>query len=417
METSRRRAALGFIFVTVVLDMVALGVIVPVLPRLIADFVHGDLGSASEYLGWFTAAWALMQFVFAPILGMLSDRFGRRPVVLLSNFGLGLDYIIMALAPTLSWLFIGRLFSGITSSSIPTATAYISDVTTVENRSRAFGFLGAAFGFGFVVGPAMGGWLGAFNPRLPFWVAGTLSLLNALYGLLVLPESLPVERRQPKLRWTRANPVGSLRLLLSHPELSGLAVVNFLGYLAHEVYVTVYVLYAIYRYGWSQRSIGLALAIVGIASMVISGTLVGPVVKRLGERRALFTGLILGAIGFALFGWAPAGWIFLAVIPVNSLWALAGPPSQSLMTQRVSPSEQGQLQGALSSLRGVAMVAGPPMFSGLFAMCIAPGRNFPGAPWYLAGMLVAASLIVALMVTSRAGAPTGSSMAEKSAAG
>jgi DHA1 family tetracycline resistance protein-like MFS transporter len=414
MET-RRRAALGFIFVTVVLDMVALGIIVPVLPRLIADFLHGNLAGASEYLGWFTAAWALMQFICSPILGMLSDRFGRRPVVLLSNFGTGVDYIIMALAPTLGWLFLGRVLSGVTTSSIPTATAYISDVTAVENRSRAFGFLGAAFGFGFVVGPALGGWLGAFNPRLPFWVAGAFSLLNALYGLLVLPESLPAERRQPALRWGRANPVGSLKLLLSHPELSGLAVVNFLGFLAHEVYVTVFVLYAIYRFEWSQRAIGLALAIVGIAQIVISGTLVGPVVKRLGERRALFVGLVLGAAGFAIFGWAPAGWIFLAAIPVNALWALASPPSQSLMTQRVSPSEQGQLQGALGSLRGVAMVAGPPIFSGLFAMCIAPGRNFPGAPWYLAGALVLASLAVAWMVT--AGTPASREMAEKGVAG
>jgi DHA1 family tetracycline resistance protein-like MFS transporter len=416
MET-RRRAALGFIFVTVVLDMVALGVIVPVLPRLIADFLHGDLASASKYLGWFTSAWALMQFVFAPILGMLSDRFGRRPVVLLSNFGLGLDYVIMALAPTLGWLFVGRLFSGITTSSIPTATAYISDVTTVEDRSRAFGFLGAAFGFGFVVGPALGGWLGAFNPRLPFWVAGAFSLLNALYGLLVLPESLPPERRQPRLRWDRANPVGSLLLLLSHPELFGLAIVNFLGYLAHEVYVTVFVLYCIFRYDWSQWMIGLSLAIVGVAQIVISGTLVGPVVRRLGERRSLFTGLFLGAAGFAIFGWAPKGWIFLAAIPLNALGALASPPSQSLMTQRVSPSAQGQLQGAMSSLRGVAMVAGPPMFSGLFAAFIAPGRSFPGAPWYLAALLVLASLVVARVVISQPGASKDSSIAEKSAIG
>jgi DHA1 family tetracycline resistance protein-like MFS transporter len=399
MET-RRRAALGFIFVTVLLDMLAFGIIAPVLPRLISDFLQGDLARASKYMGLFVTAWALMQFFFSPILGVLSDRYGRRPVILLSNLGLGLDYIVMALSPTIGWLFLGRVLSGITSSSIPTANAYISDVTPPERRARAFGIFGAAFGIGFVLGPAIGGWLGAINPRLPFWVAGAFSLLNALYGLLVLPESLPVDRRQTQLKWKNANPVGALTLLRSHRELFGLAIVNFLGYLAHEVYVTVFVLFAIFRYSWNEKTIGVALAVVGIAQIFTYAILVGPFVKQFGERRSLFAGLIFGAIGFALFGWAPAGWVFLASIPINCLWALAGPPSQSLMTQRVSPSEQGQLQGALGSLRGIAMVIGPGMFSGLFAICIAPGHSLPGAPWYLAAFLLLASLVVAWWVVA-----------------
>jgi MFS transporter, DHA1 family, tetracycline resistance protein len=401
MET-RRRAALGFIFVTVLLDMLAFGIIAPVLPRLISDFLHGDLARASKYMGLFVTAWALMQFFFSPILGVLSDRYGRRPVILLSNFGLGLDYIVMALSPTIGWLFLGRVLSGITSSSIPTANAYISDVTPPEKRARAFGIFGAAFGIGFVLGPAIGGWLGAINPRLPFWVAGAFSLLNALYGLLVLPESLPVNRRQAQLKWKNANPVGALTLLRSHRELFGLAVVNFLGYLAHEVYVTVFVLYAIFRYSWNEKTIGVALAVVGIASMFTSAVLVGPFVKQFGERRSLFAGLLFGALGFALFGWAPVGWVFLASIPINCLWSLAGPPSQSLMTQRVSPSEQGQLQGALGSLRGIAMVIGPGMFSGMFAIFIAPGNSLPGAPWYLAAFLLLVSLVVAWVVAPKA---------------
>jgi MFS transporter, DHA1 family, tetracycline resistance protein len=392
---SKRHAALSFIFVTVLLDMLALGVIVPVLPRLIAEFRHGNVASASEFIGLFTTTWALMQFFFAPVLGMLSDRFGRRPVILLSNFGVALDYAIMALAPTLWWLFLGRLLSGITTSSIPTATAYISDITAPDKRSRAFGILGAAFGFGFVLGPAVGGWLGHVSPRLPFWVAGAFSLLNAFYGLLVLPESLPAGRRQPGLRWKNANPLGALRLLSSHRELLGLAAVNFLGYLAHEVYATVFVLYAIYRYGWNERTIGIALAVVGIASMFNSAVLVGPFVKRFGDRRSLFTGLFFGALGFALFGWAAAGWMFLIAIPVNALWSLASPPAQSLMTERVSPSEQGELQGALGSMRGIAMVFGPGIFSGLFAVFISPGHRFPGAPWYLAAVLLLAALVIA----------------------
>jgi len=392
---SKRHAALGFIFVTVLLDMLALGVIVPVLPRLIEEFRHGNVASASEFIGLFTTTWALMQFFFAPVLGMLSDRFGRRPVILLSNFGVALDYAIMALAPTLWWLFLGRLLSGITTSSIPTATAYISDVTAPDKRSRAFGILGAAFGLGFVLGPAVGGWLGNINPRLPFWVAGAFSLLNAFYGLLVLPESLPAERRQPSLPWKNANPLGALRLLISHRELLELAVVNFLGYLAHEVYATVFVLYAIYRYGWNERTIGISLAVVGIAQMFNSAVLVGPFVKRFGDRHSLFAGLFFGALGFALFGWAAVGWMFLIAIPINALWSLAGPPAQSLMTQRVSPSQQGELQGALGSMRGIAMVIGPGIFASLFAFFISPGHRFPGAPWYLAAFLLLVALVVA----------------------
>jgi MFS transporter, DHA1 family, tetracycline resistance protein len=416
---SKRRAALGFIFVTVMLDMLAFGIIAPVLPGLIKGFLHGDVARSSEYLGLFITVWALMQFVFSPVIGMLSDRYGRRPVVLLSNFGLAADYVVMALAPTVWWLFLGRVLSGLTSSSMPTAQAYISDVTPPEGRAKAFGMFGAAFGIGFILGPGLGGWLGAISPRLPFWVAGCFSLMNAMYGLFVLPESLPVEKRQPRFDWQKANPLGALVLLSSHPELLGLAVVNFLSYLAHEVYMTVFVLYVMYRYAWGQKAIGGSLMIVGILSMVVSGLLVGPVVKRFGERPSLFAGLLFGAAGFTLFGWAPVGWIFLAAIAVNALWSLSGPPSQSLMTRRVSPSEQGQLQGALASLRGIAMVIGPGMFSGTFAYFIAGNRSFPGAPWYLAGLLLVAAMAVAWVVAPKADRDTGGSgeLAEEGAVG
>jgi DHA1 family tetracycline resistance protein-like MFS transporter len=400
MET-RRRAALGFIFVTVLLDMLAFGIIAPVLPRLISDFLHGDMARASKYMGLFVTTWALMQFFFSPILGMLSDRYGRRPVVLLSNFGLGLDYIVMAIAPTIGWLFLGRVLSGVTSSSMPTANAYISDVTPPEKRAKAFGIFGAAFGVGFILGPAIGGWLGAINPRLPFWVAAAFSLLNATYGLFILPESLPPEKRQSQLRWKSANPVGALQLLRSHRELFGLAIVNFLSYLAHEVYATVYVLYATYRYSWNEKQIGTSLAVVGVTSMIVSAALVGPFVRLVGERRALFTGLLFGGLGFFLFGYATVGWIFLLAIPVNALWSLAGPPSQSMMTQRVSPSEQGELQGAIGSMRGMAMIAGPGIFSTVFAIFIAPGHALPGAPWYLAAAMLAAALVMAWIVAPK----------------
>lgn len=401
VSNRKHQAALGFIFVTVLLDMLAFGIIAPVLPRLITDFLHGNMALSSEYMGLFVTAWALMQFVFSPILGMLSDRYGRRPVILLSNLGLGLDYVVMALSPTIGWLFLGRVLSGITSSSIATASAYISDVTPAEKRARAFGLFGAAFGIGFILGPATGGWLGSISPRLPFWVAGTFSLLNACYGLLVLPESLPPERRQSQLAWKSANPIGALRLLRSHHELLGLAFVNFLGYLAHEVYATVYVLYVTFRYSWNEKAIGISLAVVGITSMAASAVLVGPIVKKLGERRSMFIGLFFAALGFAIFGRATAGWMFLAAIPVNALWALAGAPALSLMTQRVSVSEQGKLQGALNSLRAIAMVLGPGMFSGTFAFFIARKHFLPGAPWYLAAFLLFASLLAAWMVAPK----------------
>ncbi|HEY6386009.1 MAG TPA: TCR/Tet family MFS transporter [Candidatus Acidoferrum sp.] len=413
---SKRHAALGFVFVTVLLDMLAFGIIVPILPKLISEFLHGNMALSSEYMGLFVTTWALMQFFFSPILGMLSDRYGRRPVILLSNFGLGLDYVVMALAPTIGWLFLGRILSGICSSSMPTATAYISDVTPPEKRAKAFGIFGAAFGVGFVLGPAIGGWLGAMNPRLPFWVAAGLSLLNATYGLFVLPESLAPEKRQTEFRWKKANPVGALNLLRSHHELFGLAVVNFLAYLAHEVYATVWVLYAMYRYNWNEKQIGMSLAIVGITSMITMAGLVGPTVQRIGERKALFVGLFFGGLGFALFGWAPVGWIFFTAIPVNALWGLAGPPSQSMMTQRVSASEQGELQGAMSSMRGLAMIFGPGIFSATFAACIGQGRSFPAGPWYLAAFILLIALVVAWNVTTKSATTSNPQIAGQQAA-
>lgn len=392
-----------FIFITVVLDVLALGMIIPVLPTLVAGFLGGDTRRAAEMFGLFGTVWALMQFIFAPVLGALSDRFGRRPVILLSNLGLGLDYVLMALAPTLGWLFLGRVISGITAASIPTAFAYIADVTPVEKRAGAFGMIGGAFGLGFVLGPALGGWLGSLDPRLPFWVAGALSLANAAYGFLVLPESLPPERRTAfSLR--RANPVGALRLLRSHRELLGLAGVLFLASLAHEVLPSVFVLYAGHRYGWDARDVGFMLAAVGVCAAIVQGGLVQPVVSRFGERRALLAGLCFGAAGFALYGLAPTGFLLCLGIPVMMLWGLAGPAAQGLMSRRVSPNEQGQLQGAHSSLRGIAGLIGPGLFTLTFAASIGPWREWgvPGAAFLLAAMLMFAGFVLAWFVTGRA---------------
>ncbi|MEO8202067.1 MAG: TCR/Tet family MFS transporter [Gemmatimonadota bacterium] len=395
-----RRAAVAFIFVTVVLDVLALGIIIPVLPQLVKDFLHGDTGRAAEIFGLFGTVWALMQFFFSPLLGALSDRYGRRRVILLSNFGLGFDYILMALAPTLSWLFVGRVISGITGASFTTAGAYIADVTPPDKRAGSYGLIGAAWGLGFILGPALGGLLGHINPRLPFWAAAGMTLLNALYGLFVLPESLPPELRR-RFEWKRANPVGALTLLRSHPELFGLAGVSFLYFLAHQVLQSVFVLYAGYRYGWQELTVGYTLALVGICSVTVQAGLVRPIVGRFGERRALLTGLLLGACGFCLFGAASTGQRFLIGVPILALMGLYGPSAQGLMTRRVGPSDQGQLQGANSSIMGIAGLLGPGLFTLTFARAIDPrsGARFPGAPFFLAALLVLVAFVLAWRVT------------------
>jgi len=394
------RAAFYFILVTIGFDCIAFGIIAPVLPDLVRQFEGGDFGQASAVTGYFGLAWATMQFLFSPLLGAWSDRFGRRPVILLSCLGIGLDYIFMALAPSLRWLFVGRVISGITTSNIATAYAYITDVTPPAERARKFGLLGAAFGLGFVIGPAVGGALGVHNLRMPFWVAAGLSLINFLYGLFVLPESLPLERRS-KSAWHMANPLGSLGLLRSHPELFGLAIVITLFYLAHNALPSMWALYTEYRYGWNRRDVGLSLTAVGTCSAFVSAGLVGPVVKRFGERFSLFAGLVCGTLGFLGFALAARGAYIFAAIPLIALWGVAGPAIQSLMSQLVDHSSQGKLQGAINSLRAMTGMAGPPLFTQVFTFAIAAksSLHFPGAPYLLAGLLLFSSLMLALYFT------------------
>ncbi|MGI9089027.1 MAG: TCR/Tet family MFS transporter [Chthoniobacterales bacterium] len=392
-----RKAAVVFIFITVTLDMLALGLIAPVLPKLVLNFLGGDTSSAAKWFGIFGTVFALMQFVFSPVLGVLSDRFGRRPIILASNLGLGLDYIVMAVAPTIGWLFLGRVISGITAASISTAMAYISDVVAPEKRAGAFGMVGAAFGVGFILGPALGGLLGTSDPRLPFWVAGGLSLTNAIYGYFFVPESLPRERRRG-FTLKRANPVGALVLLRSHPELTQLAVIQFIGYVAHEVF-NVWALYAIFRYAWNEGMVGLSLALVGVCSVAISAGMVGPIVKWLGERKTLYVGQFFGGLGMVIAGLARTGAGYFGSIPVMMLWTISGPAAQGMMTRRVSESEQGELQGAISSLRSLAVIIGPGLFTFTFAYFIEHAHRWqiPGAPWYLG----AALLFLAMLMSTR----------------
>lgn len=401
-----RKAAVTFILVTVTLDILAMGLIIPVLPKLILDFLGGQMTDAAKWSARFAVVFALMQFFFSPWLGVLSDKFGRRPVILLSNLGLGLDYIVMALSPSISWLFLGRIISGITTSSIPTAMAYIADVTPKEKRAGAFGMIGVAFGIGFTFGPGLGGLLGNFNPRLAFWVAAGLSLTNWLWGYFFVPESLPREQRK-EFALRRANPVGSLALLRSHHELWRLTTIQFLAYVAHNVF-SVWALYGIYRYSWSQGMIGVSLMIVGIVTAIISGGLTGRMVKRFGEKHTLYIGQFFGASGMLAAGLAKTGGWLLASIPIISLWNISMPAAQSMMTHRVSEREQGELQGALQSMRSITFIIGPWLFLRIFGWFINPKNrvHLPGAPFFLASALLFTAMLMATRVEQPDMGPT-----------
>lgn len=393
-ETPGRRAAIIFILIVAILDIVAMGIIIPVLPPLIQEFA-GSSASAGWINGVFIALWAGMQFVASPVIGSLSDKYGRRPVILLSAAGLAADYVLMAVAPNLWWLALGRIIAGITSSSFTTVNAYMADITPPEGRARAFGLIGAAFGGGFILGPLLGGVLGEISPRAPFWFAAGLSGLVFLYGLFVLPESLAPEKRMA-FSWRRANPFGAMVLLRSHPELTGLAVVTFLLHFSHHVFSAVWVLFAMFRFGWSPWEVGITLAAVGAMDMLVQGLLVGPVVKRLGDRATMVLGLIGGSIGIACMGLAPTGFFFALAILPNAIWGLAMPTLQSLMTQRVSESEQGQLQGATMSVASIAGVASPLFFGAVYSYTVQAGSPLPFAG--TAFLISSAILLIAALI-------------------
>ncbi|MGY0505863.1 TCR/Tet family MFS transporter [Luteimonas sp. e5] len=402
-----RRATLAFIFLVVLIDILAFGLIIPVLPHLVEGFVGGDTADAARWVGIFGTVFAAIQFVCAPLLGALSDRFGRRPVILLSCLGLGLDFVLMALAPSLGWLLVARMISAMTSASFSTANAYIADVTTPAERAGAFGMVGMAFGLGFVVGPMLGGWLGHYDLRLPFWVAAGLALLNFLYGLFVLPESLPPSRRAHRVRWRQANPLGSLKLIGEYPQLFALVAVILFANLAHYVLPSVFVLYGEYRYGWGPLAVGQVLAVVGVCSALVQGVLVKRVTPRIGEHGAMLLGLSAGVLGFLGYGLAASGWVFLAVIPLMALWGLAGPAAQSLITREVGAEVQGRIQGALASLVALAGIIGPTLYTRAFAAFIGEGAplELPGMPWFIAAALLAAALALARWHRRVHGAP------------
>ncbi|MDQ1090409.1 TCR/Tet family MFS transporter [Siphonobacter sp. SORGH_AS_1065] len=382
-------SALIFIFLTLLIDVTGLGIIIPVFPKLIEELIHGDISQASLYSGWLTFAYAIMQFMFAPILGNLSDRFGRRPVLLASLIGFGLDYILQGFAPTITWLFIGRILAGVTGASFTTASAFIADVSTPENRAQNFGLVGAAFGAGFILGPAIGAFLGDFGTRVPFFVAAGFSLLNALYGFFVLPESLKPENRR-SFDWKRANPVGSLVQLRKYPIIVSLTASLVCIYIAGHSTQSTWTFYTIEKFNWSERWIGLSLSCVGLCMGLVQGILTRVIIPKLGTRNSVFVGMGFYVIGFICFAFASQGWMMLAFTVPYSLGGIAGPALQGIISGQVPPNEQGELQGALTSLMSATSIVGPPFMTSLFSHFTKPGAatHFPGAP-FLAGALLA----------------------------
>ncbi len=398
----QRKAVFAFIMVIAVLDVVAMGIVMPVLPSLIEDFT-GSNARAGLLNGVFVALWAGMQFLCSPIMGCLSDRYGRRPVLLISAAGLGLDYVLMALAPDLWWLAVGRIIAGITTASFTTVYAYMADVTGPEERAKAYGMVGAAFSGGFVLGPLIGGLLGELGPRAPFWVAAACSGITFLYGAFVLPESLPKETRM-EFSWKRANPFGAFKLLSSHRELFGLSATNFLMYFAHFVFPAVFVLYAMAKFGWSTAQVGFTFAFWGALDMIIQLFLIDPAVKRFGERKLMIFGLSAGVIGFLGMGLAPNGPLFvLSQIP-GAMMGFAMPAIMALMTMKVSESEQGQLQGANMSVAAVAGVMSPLFFGWVYALSVGPSPTLPhmGSAFIIGAALMLAAALLGWATARRA---------------
>jgi len=395
--SSTRKPALGFIFITLLIDVTGLGIIIPVLPKLIQELSHGSLSEAAAYGGWLISVYAIMQFICSPIMGGLSDRFGRRPVLLASLFGFGLDYLFLAFAPTLGWLFVGRVIAGIMGASFTTAGAYIADISTPDKRAQNFGIIGAAFGLGFIIGPVIGGLLGSYGARVPFMVAAALTLLNWLYGLFILPESLSPENRR-KFEWRRANPVGTLKSLFRYPVIAGLFVSLAFLYISSHAVQSNWSYYTIEKFSWDERAIGISLGVVGLVSAVVQGWLIRLIIPKLGQERSVYIGLSLYALGFLLFGLATQGWMMYAITVVYCFGGIAGPALQGIMSGIVPPNEQGELQGGFTSLMSITAIVGPPLMNNLFAY-------FSGAsaPMYLPGaaMLLGAVLTIISSLLAR----------------
>lgn len=400
--STNRTPAISFILITVLIDVIGFGIIIPVLPKLIMELTGGGIAEAARYGGWLMFSYAMMQFVFAPITGGLSDRFGRRPVLLISLFGFGIDYIFLALAPTIGWLFLGRIVAGIFGSSITTATAYIADITSQEKRAQNFGLIGAAFGLGFIIGPFLGGILGQYGSRIPFYAAAGLALLNWLYGYFILPESLPKEKRRA-FEWKRANPLGSFKQLKKSPIIMGLALCLTFVFLSGQATHSTWAYYTMEKFGWDEKWVGYSLAFVGLMVAIVQGGLIRIVIPKIGEIKAVYFGLSLYFIGFLLFAFATQGWMMFAFMVPYALGGFAGPSLRSIISNQVSEKEQGEIQGALTSLVSITSVISPPVMTGLFAYYTDAKHviYFPGAPFMLGAILILVAITFAVKTFSQ----------------
>lgn len=393
MKKTQKSAAIGFIFITLLIDITGWGIIIPVVPKLIEELIHANVSEAAKYGGWLSFAYAFIQFVFSPLVGNLSDKYGRRPIILLSLFGFSIDYIFLALSPTIWWLFVGRIIAGITGASVTTASAYIADISTDEDRAKNFGLIGAAFGLGFIIGPVLGGILGHYGSRVPFYAAAVLCMVNFIYGYFVLPESLDKENRRA-FDWRRANPIGSLKLLRKHPEISGLVISLILIYIASHAVQSNWSFYTMFRFNWDERMVGISLGLVGLLVGLVQGLLIRWINPLIGDRKSIYYGLLLYGIGMLLFAFATEGWMMFVFLIPYCLGGICGPALQSIITKNIPSNEQGELQGALTSLMSATSIIGPPLMTNLFYYFThkAAPFQFPGAPFFLAFLLFIASI-------------------------
>lgn len=393
----KKNAAVGFIFVTLLIDVIGLGIIIPVLPNLIMELTGVPVNESSAYGGWLLFAYAITQFFFSPIIGGLSDRYGRRPVLLASLFGFGIDYLFLAFAPTLGWLFVGRIIAGVMGASFTTGAAYIADVSTPEKRAQNFGMIGAAFGLGFIIGPVVGGLLGEYGTRVPFFAAAALSLLNWLYGFFILPESLALENRRP-FSWKRANPFGTLSNLKKYPVITGLLFALFFVYIASHAVQSTWTFYTMYKFNWSEKMVGYSLGFVGIMSALVQGGLIRVINPKLGAKNSVVVGMVLYMVGFLLFAFANQQWMMFAFIIPYALGGIAGPAIQGIMSGTVPANEQGELQGGLTSMMSLTTVIGPVLMTTIFYYFTSENApfQFPGAHLVLGAMLTFVGLLLSI---------------------
>ena len=404
MSSNKKSAAIGFIFITMLIDITGWGIIIPVIPKLIKELIHGDISEASKYGGWLTFAYAITQFLCAPLIGNLSDKFGRRPIILISLFTFSLDYLLLAFAPTIQWLFLGRIIAGLTGASITTASAYIADVSTPENRAKNFGMIGAAFGLGFIIGPVIGGLLGQYGSRVPFYTAAVLCLLNFLYGFFILPESLAKENRR-EFDIKRANPIGALLHLKKYPKLIGLVIATFLLYVASHAVHSNWSFFTMYQFNWDEKMVGISLGVIGLLVGLVQGGLIRWVNPKLGNQKSIYVGMALYTVGMFLFAMATESWMLFVFLIPYCLGGIAGPAMQAVISEQVPANEQGEIQGTMSSLMSASAIIGPPMMSTVFYFFThsdAPFK-FPGAPFVLGGVLMLLSTIVAYLSFKKRG--------------